>query len=37
LAYTGGPPAVPIAGAAGAGLIASGLAALRLVLRRSAS
>src|SRR5215210_6780677 len=37
LAYTGGPPAVPIAGAAGAGLIASGLAALKLVLRRSAS
>jgi hypothetical protein len=37
LAATGGPTAAPIAGAAAAGLIASGLAALRLVARRDAS
>jgi hypothetical protein len=37
LAATGGTPAAPIAGAAAAGLIASGLAALRLVRRRDAS
>ncbi len=37
LAATGGPPAAPIAGAAAAGIIASGLAALRLVRRRDAS
>ena len=37
LATTGGPPAAPIAGAAAAGLIASGLGALRLVVRRDAS
>ena len=37
LAATGGLPVAPIAGAAAAGLIASGLAALRLVVRRDAS
>ena len=37
LAATGGTPAAPIAGVAAAGLIASGLAALRLVRRRDAS